>query len=157
MPNINAVDLDHLIRCVALAELAADRGDQPFGSVLVGGNGEILAERSNEVVTTNDCTAHPELALAAWASQHLDAAARAAATIYTSGESCPMCASAQVWAGVGRLVYVLTSPMIGELSGSGVSIGLRATDIVAASNVAIDVEGPCHELVPAAAALFRRV
>lgn len=151
---MNANDLDHLRRCIALAAQAADRGDDPFGSVLVSGDGRMLAERSNEVVTTGDRTAHPELALAAWASQHLDDAARAAATMYTSGEHCPMCAAAHVWAGIGRLVYVLSSPMIADLVGPGIAITLRVTDVVAASNFHVDVEGPCHELVPDAAALF---
>jgi tRNA(Arg) A34 adenosine deaminase TadA len=151
---VNATDIYHLRRCIALAAQAADRGDDPFGSVLVGWNGDVLAERSNEVFTTGDCTAHPELALAAWASQHLDAAACAAATMYTSGEHCPMCAAAHVWAGIGRLVYVLSSPMIAELVAPGIGIALRATDVVAASNFHVDVEGPCDELVSEAAALF---
>lgn len=67
-----------------------------------------------------------------------------------------MCAAAHVWAGIGRLVYVLSSPMIADLAEPGTSIGVRATDIVAASNVDVEVIGPCQELVPEAAALFRR-
>jgi len=151
---VNATDLNHLRRCITLAAQAADRGDDPFGSVLVDGDGHVLAERSNEVVTTGDRTAHPELALAGWASRHLDVDARAAATMYTSGEHCAMCAAAHVWAGLGRLIYVLSSPMIADLAEPGVNIALRAADIGAASNFHVDVEGPCHELVPDAAALF---
>ncbi|MEP7113895.1 MAG: hypothetical protein ABI862_11560 [Ilumatobacteraceae bacterium] len=100
--------------------------------------------------------AHPELALALWASQHLDAPTRAAATMCTSGERCPMCAAAHVWTGIGRFAYVLSSPMIADFVEPGISIDLRATDIVAASNVDIAVEGPCHELAAEAAALFPR-
>ena len=153
---MNEVDLVHLRRCVALAAEAVGRGDDPFGSILVGGDGAVLAERSNEVVTRRDVTAHPELALARWASHHLDAPLRASATMYTSGEHCPMCAAAHVWAGIGRLVYVLSSPMIADLVGDGVTIDLRAADIVAASSVSVEVEGPCLDLVDQAAALFRR-
>ncbi len=153
---MNADDLIHLRRCIELAEEAVDRGDEPFGSVLVSGDGRVLAERSNEVVTSGDRTAHPEIALASWASRHLDAATRASASMYTSGEHCPMCASAHVWTGIGRLVYVLSSPMIADLVGPGIAIGLRVTDVVGASNFHVEVEGPCHELVPEAAALFKR-
>lgn len=153
---MNNVDLTHLRRCIELAAAAVDNGDEPFGSVLVAADGAVLAERCNEVVTTGDRTAHPELALAAWASRHLDPQERARATMYTSGEHCPMCAAAHVWAGIGRLAYVLSAPMIAELAEPGVSIGLRAMDIVAASNVEVTVEGPCDELVPTAAALFAR-
>lgn len=154
---MNDVDLRHLRRCVELAAEAAERGDDPFGSLLVGGDGEVLAERSNRVMTDDDRTAHPELALAQWASRHLEASARAAATMYTSGEHCPMCAAAQVWTGIGRLVYVLSSPMIADLvGGGGVRIDLRASDVVAASNVRVEIDGPCDELVDDVAALFRR-
>ncbi len=75
----------------------------------------MLAERRNEIVTTGDCTAHPELALAGWASRNLEPDDRATATMYTSGEHCPMCAAAHVWAGIGRLVFVLSAPMIWDL------------------------------------------
>jgi hypothetical protein len=82
---MNEADLTHLRRCVDLAAEAVEHGDQPFGSVLVSGDGTVLAERRNRIVTTGDLTAHPELALAGWASQHLDPSERAAATMYTSG------------------------------------------------------------------------
>ncbi len=154
---IDDTDRRHLRRCIELAAEAVDRGDDPFGSVLVGRGGRVLAERSNEVVTTRDTTAHPELALARWAARHLDEAERAAATMYTSGEHCAMCAAAHVWVGIGRLVYVLSAPMLRELVGPGPWIAVRAADLAAASEgVAISIAGPCDELVPDAAALFSR-
>jgi tRNA(Arg) A34 adenosine deaminase TadA len=148
--------LGHLRRCIELAAEARARGDDPFGSVLVGPDGTVLAERANEVRTTGDVTAHPELALAAWASRHLTPAERAGSTMYTSGEHCPMCAAAHVWAGIGRLVYVLSGEMIDELlppDGTRIAIGSR--EVVARSNVAVEVVGPVDELVADAAALFR--
>jgi tRNA(Arg) A34 adenosine deaminase TadA len=150
-------DLVHLRRCVELAAEAVDRGDDPFGSVLVAGDGAVLAERSNEVNTSHDVTAHPELALARWASQHLGREQRAAATMYTSGEHCAMCAAAHVWAGIGRLVFVLSNEMIGDLLPSGATtLALTTADVVATSNAAVVIEGPCPELVESAAALFSR-
>lgn len=149
-------DLLHLGRCVELAAEAVARGDHPFGSVLVGGDGSVLAERGNEVVTSGDVTAHPELALASWASRHLDPEERSSATMYTSGEHCPMCAAAHVWAGIGRLVYVLSSPTIASLLASGPTLRIRAAEVVAASDVAVQVDGPCPQLEAQAAALFSR-
>lgn len=152
---MNDTDLVHLRRCIELAAEAADAGDQPYGSVLVSADGTVLAERRNEVVTTGDVTAHPELALASWASRNLDPAERAAATMYTSGEHCTMCATAHVKAGIGRLVYVLSAPMIAEVEGTGgPTVGIRVHDVVAAANVAVEVEGPCPELAADATALF---
>ena len=148
-------DIGHLTRCIELAAEAAERGDDPFGSLLVAGDGTVLAERSNRVVTSGDVTAHPELHLAQSASVHLSPGERAAATMYTSGEHCPMCAAAHVWAGIGRLVFALSTEQIREVSGPGTIIDLSAREVIERSNAQIIVAGPCDELVAAARALFR--
>jgi len=61
-------DLVHLRRCVELAEEALEAGDEPFGSVLVGPGGKVLAEDRNRIAETGDPTQHPELNLARWAA-----------------------------------------------------------------------------------------
>jgi tRNA(Arg) A34 adenosine deaminase TadA len=40
--------------------------------------------------------------------------ARARATVYTSGEHCPMCAAAHGWVGLGRIVYASSSRQLAE-------------------------------------------
>jgi tRNA(Arg) A34 adenosine deaminase TadA len=105
-------DLPHLRRCVELAAEAVAAGDQPFGSVLVGADGSVLAEDRNRVNTMADPTRHPEFELARWAAERLTPAERAAATVYTSGEHCPMCAAAHGWVGLGRIVYVSSSAQL---------------------------------------------
>jgi tRNA(Arg) A34 adenosine deaminase TadA len=46
---------------------------------------------------------------------------RAAATVFTSGEHCPMCSAAHAWVGLGRIVYVSsTEQMVGWLAELGV-------------------------------------
>lgn len=102
---MHTTELAHLHRCVELATEAVEAGDEPFGSVLVDRDGTVLAEDRNRVAETGDPTRHPELALARWAAVHLSPSARAAATVYTSGEHCPMCAAAHGWVGLGRIVY----------------------------------------------------
>jgi tRNA(Arg) A34 adenosine deaminase TadA len=106
-----AADLVHLRRCVDLAAAAVDAGDEPFGSVLVAATGEVLAEERNRV-GSGDPTRHPEFALARWAATNLVPAERAAATVYTSGEHCPMCAAAHGWVGLGRIVYATSSAQL---------------------------------------------
>lgn len=96
--TISEQDLHHLRRCVALAEEAVAAGDQGFGSVLVGADGTVLAEDRNRI-HSREPTWHPEIALARWAAEHLGEQERAAATLYTSGEHCPMCSAAHAWAG----------------------------------------------------------
>lgn len=148
-------DVKHLQRCVELAAEATARGDDPFGSVLVSGDGEVLAERSNRVVTSGDVTAHPELHLAQWASVKLRPEQRSAATMYTSGEHCAMCAAAHVWAGIGRLVFALSAEQIREVASSGTIIWLSAREVIERSNATVAVDGPCEDLVAEAQALFR--
>jgi len=104
-------DLAHLRRCVELARSAFEAGDEPFGSLLVGPDGRVLAEDRNRVAG-GDPTRHPELALARWAAEHLTPDERAAATVYTSGEHCPMCAAATGWVGLGRIVYAASSAQL---------------------------------------------
>lgn len=101
----------YIARAVALAEEALNAGDEPFGSVLVSGDGEVLAEDRNRIAG-GDSTQHPEFALARWAAQHMTPEARARATVYTSGEHCPMCAAAHGWVGLGRIVYASSSEQL---------------------------------------------
>lgn len=102
----------HLRRCLALAAEALEAGDDPFGSVLVGPDGDVLAEGRNRETSSGDPTAHPELELARWAANHLTPGRRAAATVFTSGEHCPMCAAAHAWCGLGRIVYAASSTQL---------------------------------------------
>lgn len=108
---INDNDRKHLERCVELAKTALEKGDQPFGSVLVSESGEILAEDHNHVAG-GDHTNHPEFALAKWAAANMTPQERARATVYTSGEHCPMCAAAHGWVGLGRIVYASSSKQL---------------------------------------------
>jgi len=105
-------DLPHLRRCVELAAEALAAGDFPFGSVLVAGDGRVLAEDRNRENTMGDATRHPEFELARWAAANMTAGQRAAATVFTSGEHCPMCSAAHAWVGLGRIVYVSSSEQL---------------------------------------------
>lgn len=108
---VNEEDLKYLERCVALAKTALEKGDEPFGSVLVSEDGEILAEDHNHVAG-GDYTQHPEFALARWAAKNMTPEERSRATVYTSGEHCPMCAAAHGWVGLGRIVYASSSEQL---------------------------------------------
>src|SRR5690606_18534610 len=101
-------DLVHLRRCVELARQALQAGDAPFGSVLVSADGATLFEDHNHVAG-GDQTQHPEFAIARWAAANLSPQQRRRATVYTSGEHCPMCAAAHAWVGLGRIVYASSS------------------------------------------------
>ncbi|WP_242597190.1 nucleoside deaminase [Billgrantia sulfidoxydans] len=86
----------------------------------------MLAEGHNQVAS-GDRTRHPEFELARWAAANMSPAARAAATVYTSGEHCPMCAAAHGWVGLGRIVYASSSE---QLSGWLAELGAPAAPCV---------------------------
>jgi len=114
----------------------------------------VLLELMN-TVGSGDVTGHPELALAAWSSTHLSADERAAATLYTSCESCAMCAGAQYWAGIGRLVFAVSGEQLGALVADDTrSLHLSSREVFARGGGSILVEGPCHELSAEALAVF---
>ena len=117
---MDRTDLRHLRRCVELARAGLESGDEPFGSVLVGADGSVLFEDHNHVAG-GDETRHPEFEIAKWAANNLTPPERAAATVYTSGEHCPMCAAAHGWVGLGRIVYAVSSE---QLSGWRAEMGL---------------------------------
>ena len=104
-------DVVYLRRCVDLAREALLGGDEPFGSLLLDHRGTVRFEDHNRV-KDGDATRHPELAIAHWAVEHLAPDDRARATVYTSGEHCPMCAAAHAWVGLGRVVYAASSAQL---------------------------------------------
>lgn len=116
----------HLTRCVELAHEALAAGDDPFGSLLVDGAGDVVAEARNREASGADPTAHPELELAQWALRNLSAGERSRATVYTSGEHCPMCAAAHGWVGLGAVVFAASSQ---QLSGWRASWGLPSSPV----------------------------
>ena len=152
--GMDQTDVAHLRRCIELARQARADGNEPFGSLLVGADGTVLMELTN-TVGTGDMTGHPELALATWASLNLTVDERAAATLYTSCESCAMCAGGQYWAGIGRLVFALSGAQLADVAPDGIPrLRLSSREVFARGDVAIDVDGPCDELAIEALAVF---
>lgn len=142
---IDETDLYHLRRCIELATDALDAGDEPFGSVLVAG-GEALAEDRNRTAE-GDQTRHPEFALARWAAENLTPEERESATVYTSGEHCPMCSAAHAWVGLGRIVYASSAR---EMAIWRAELGVAPAPVrnLPVSEVApgVAVDGPVPEL-----------
>ena len=79
----------------------------PFGAVIVK-DGKIISEGWNQVLSTNDPTAHAEVQAIRKASQSLGCFDLSGAEIYTSCEPCPMCLSAIYWARLDKIYYANT-------------------------------------------------
>jgi len=112
-------DEDFLRRAIAQAALARATGDAPFGSLLVGADGAVLAEEHNTVLTDGDITAHPELKLARWAARSLTPDVAAATTMYTSCQPCQMCTGAIARSGLGHVVFALSNEQLHEITAGG--------------------------------------
>jgi tRNA(Arg) A34 adenosine deaminase TadA len=113
---ITPADEALLRRAIAVAAHAVTLGDAPYGSLLAGPDGAILAEAHNTVRRDNDISAHPELKLARWAARELDQHTAARTTLYTSCQPCGMCAGGIVRSGLGRVVYALSTDQLIELN-----------------------------------------
>lgn len=153
---LSDTEMRHLRRSIELAAQALETGNEPFGSVLVAADGTVLAEDHNRV-GGGDPTCHPEFALARWAAAKLTPEERAAATVFTSTEHCPMCAAAHGWVRLGRIVYASSSAQLGGwLAEWGVPAPpvrcLPIRDIVPG----LPVEGPVQSLAEEVRELHRR-
>ena len=143
-----------------LAREALDDGDEPFGSILVDDEGRTLFEDRNRVKDGNHLR-HPEFEIARWAVDNLAPAERARATVYTSGEHCPMCAAAHAWVGLGRVVYAASSAQLVQwLAEWGAPPAPVAPLPITTVAPGIVVDGPASELTDTMKALheakFRR-
>jgi tRNA(Arg) A34 adenosine deaminase TadA len=138
-------DERHLLRAIELARLSREKGNQPFGSLLVDASGLVVLEAENTVVTTRDVTGHAELNLVRAASMGDDAANLPNTTLYASTEPCAMCSAAIFWSGIGRVVYALSSEtlmtIVNDVSGSQ-TLAISCREVFTQGGREVDVSGP---------------
>lgn len=87
------------------ARIAAENGEVPVGAIVVGKNGEIIAEAHNRREELRSPTAHAELLAIEAAARKLKTRRLSDCTLYVTLEPCPMCAGAIINAGLKRVVY----------------------------------------------------
>ena len=136
-----------LREAIRLSRRALERGDGPYGAVLVRG-GRVVLARENTASTREDATRHAEMNLVVEAQESFGAEALAECTLYASTEPCAMCASAIVWSGIGRVVFALSGArmvgLVADLPGT-VTLDLPCREVFARSNRSIEVAGPALE------------
>lgn len=76
----------------------------PFGAVIVK-NDEVIAKGHNQVVKNNDPTCHGEIMAIHKACKKLGTFDLSGCEIYTTGEPCPMCMAAILWANIEKIYY----------------------------------------------------
>ncbi|MEA3419126.1 MAG: nucleoside deaminase [Campylobacterota bacterium] len=90
----------------AMEGMHADDGG-PFGAVIVQGE-KVIAAAHNEVLKTNDPTAHAEINAIRKASEQLVCYDLSDCVLYTTSKPCPMCLGAIFWARIGTVYYGAT-------------------------------------------------
>jgi len=117
---------------LALAE--AKQGDSPYGAVIVKDN-VVVAQAHNTVRRDSDPSAHAEINVIRSLTNKIKSPSLAGYSIYTTGEPCPMCATACVWTGVAEIIY-----------------GASIQDLIAINQSQIDIS--CEEII---AKSFRKI
>jgi len=87
----------------------------PFGCVIVK-DGEVVGRGHNQVVENHDPTCHGEIMAIHDASANLKTFDLSGCVLYTTGEPCPMCLGAILWANIEKVYYgcnVLDTDKIG--------------------------------------------
>lgn len=84
-----------------------NRHGGPFGAVVVK-NGEVIASGHNHVLKNTDSTCHGEIDAIRKAEQALETYDLSGCELYTTGEPCPMCLAAILWANIDKVYYGCT-------------------------------------------------
>ena len=80
------------------------RSGGPFGACIVK-DGEIIGKGANEVVKSNDPTAHAEVMAIRDACKNINTFDLSGCELYTSCYPCPMCLSAIIWSNIKKVYY----------------------------------------------------
>lgn len=142
---LNDTDGRYLREAIALADTARERGNRPFGALIVAADGRVLAEASNANGESGDCTAHAELSAIRLASPLHSRDELAGATLYSSAEPCVMCAGAIFWSAIGRVVYGIDAERLRVFRGERLEqkdAALSCRDVFQAASHAIECIGP---------------
>lgn len=133
---------DYLYKTFQLAKSASQKGNHPFGALLVY-QGKIILTAENLVITSHDVTAHAEMELIRQASKQFSKDILKHSVLYTSTEPCAMCAGAIYWAGISHVVYGCSAQTLGKLANE--SFIISSSEIFRQGKRKVRVSGPYFE------------
>ena len=142
---VDDTDGTYLRQAIAWSRTARARGNRPFGAVVIGADGELLAEAYCNTTETGDCTGHAETNAVRQLSPIVGREELAKATLYSSAEPCVMCAGAIFWSGIGRVVFGIDAVRLRAFRGERAEqrdAALSCRDVFAASPHPIECIGP---------------
>ena len=133
------VDITMMRRCIHLS-MTAPRSDLPIACVICDSDG-VIAEATNQVRQNGDVTRHAEIVAIRQAQTTLKRKSLSHCTLYTTVEPCAMCSFMIRETQISRVVYSISSPMMGGISKWNI---LRDTEI---SNMIPEVFGSVPEVI----------
>jgi tRNA(adenine34) deaminase len=139
-PIHSDADIPMMRRCLHLSTTSLHFGELPFAAVICK-DGDLIAESTNKVVESSDVTHHAELAVISAAQKILGRADLGGCTLYSIVEPCAMCSFAIRETSIGRVVFSISSPIMGGLSKWNV---LRDVEL---SHALPEVFGPVPEVI----------
>lgn len=100
-----------LEKCLDIAEYALKQGNYPIGSLLVNGDGDVIATAGNENTTSGDISAHAEiLCLRKAGLQNLSKDLSFQAFLFSSEEPCCGCSFFIARTNISRVIWALSDP-----------------------------------------------
>jgi tRNA(Arg) A34 adenosine deaminase TadA len=106
---------DYMRRVIALSQKGMRGGfGGPYGTVIVK-DGEIVGEGHNEVLATNDPTAHAEVLAIRRAGATLGTFDLTGCEMYVNGTPCCMCMGSILWAKISKVYYALSPEASAEI------------------------------------------
>lgn len=136
----SAIDAAMMDRCIRHSAAATEHGELPFAALICEG-GEVVVEATNQVVQNADVTRHAELVAVSQAQKILGRKNLSTCTLYTNVEPCPMCSFPIRETRIGRVVFAISSPMMGGYSKWNI---LRDSEL---SRAMPEVFGPVPEVI----------
>jgi tRNA(Arg) A34 adenosine deaminase TadA len=132
-------DHELLRQAIGLAAMARQRGEYPFGAVLVA-HQQIVHQATDRCISYFDPTAHAELLLISEYCRQQRLLDLDGHTLYSSVEPCVLCAGAIKWARISRVVFSVSQAMLQGITGG--RLKPSCADLVNSGGRVITVDGP---------------
>jgi len=135
-------------RAIEVAKRSKNNGNLAYGCLLVDGQGKVIMEGENSVITEHDCLGHAEVNMIREASKQYDSEFLNQCSIYTSDEPCPMCSSAIFWSGIGTLVFGLSKSRFHHEFGNdipAIDFNISSREVLKAGGRKVEIIGPMLE------------